>query len=378
VPQWTADGVALCTAANDQINPTIASDGAGGATVTWQDFRSGTSYDIYAQRVSAAGVPQWTADGVALCTTANDQIHPTITSDGTGGAIVTWWDYRSGTNWDIYAQRVGAAGVPQWNANGVALSSAPNEQDYAAITSDGAGGAIITWDLRAGVYQHVYAQHVTADGATSWPFNGVPMCTAFNNEIYPAIVWDGAGGAIVAWQDASSRTGLAIYAQHVSAGGVPQWTGCGVALCTAAGYGYFPMIASDGAGGAIITWMDGRSGTNYDIYAHRVFGSGGVAAVPPQGDPTNFQMLAPLPNPARDGQLRIRFTLSSFGRVSAQVLDLAGHRVRTLATDRAFSPGTQVLDWDGKNDVGVGLSGMYFVEVRVGAHSEARRAILLR
>jgi flagellar hook assembly protein FlgD len=76
--------------------------------------------------------------------------------------------------------------------------------------------------------------------------------------------------------------------------------------------------------------------------------------------------------------LKIRFELRSTGRVSAQILDLAGHRVRTLATDHEYPPGPQVLGWDGKSDAGVGLpSGVYFVEVREGTHSEARRAVLL-
>ena len=48
----------------------------------------------------------WVADGTALCTTAGSQTRPTIASDGSGGAIVTWQDYRSGSGTDIYAQRV--------------------------------------------------------------------------------------------------------------------------------------------------------------------------------------------------------------------------------------------------------------------------------
>ena len=136
--------VALCTAANDQAYPTIVSDGAGGAIVTWQDYRSGTTSDIYAQRVNAAGVPQWTANGVALCTAAGVQQSPTIVSDGAGGAIVTWQDLRGGTTYDIYAQRVNAAGVPLWTADGVAQCTAGNDQLVPMIASDGAGGAIVT------------------------------------------------------------------------------------------------------------------------------------------------------------------------------------------------------------------------------------------
>ena len=52
--------------------------------------------------------------------------------------------------------------------------------------------------------------------------------------------------------------------------------------------------------------------------------------------------------------------------------------MRTLATEREFPPGTQALSWDGQSDAGVPQpSGVYRVELRVGTHSEARRAILL-
>ena len=47
---WTADGVAISTAANTQNSPQITSDSAGGAIITWHDFRSGNA-DIYAQRI---------------------------------------------------------------------------------------------------------------------------------------------------------------------------------------------------------------------------------------------------------------------------------------------------------------------------------------
>src|SRR5207247_977722 len=125
----------------------IVSDGAGGAIVTWTDQRDtiATGSDIYAQRVNAAGVPQWAANGVALCTAANDQVAPTIASDGAGGAIATWTDGRSGNN-DIYAQLVNPAGVPQWTAGGVALCTAAADQRLPTITSDRAGGAIVAWE----------------------------------------------------------------------------------------------------------------------------------------------------------------------------------------------------------------------------------------
>src|SRR5258706_570958 len=130
----------LCTATGDQTVPTTVSDGAGGAIVTWTDTRSGGT-DIYAQRVSASGTALWTANGVGVCTASGDQYAPTIAADGAGGAIVTWYDFRSASN-DIYTQRVSAAGLVQWTANGVALCTATADQFSPVPVADGAGGAI--------------------------------------------------------------------------------------------------------------------------------------------------------------------------------------------------------------------------------------------
>ena len=40
-----ANGVALCLVLNAQGNPTIASDGASGAIVVWQDYRDNVHTD---------------------------------------------------------------------------------------------------------------------------------------------------------------------------------------------------------------------------------------------------------------------------------------------------------------------------------------------
>jgi hypothetical protein len=83
-----------------------------GAIVTWYDGRFlATGDDIYAQRINAAGASQWTADGLAVCTVANDQQLPTIAADGAGGAFVCWQDLRSGTNTDIYFHHLNGSGL---------------------------------------------------------------------------------------------------------------------------------------------------------------------------------------------------------------------------------------------------------------------------
>ncbi len=293
--QWPLDGVALCTAVTGQADPVIVSDGARGAIVAWWDYRSGTDRDIYVQRTDAAGTIQWTADGVALCTAAQDQSGPMIASDGAGGAIVVWFDWRSGTS-DIYAQHIDAAGAVTWTPDGVALCAAAGNQFRPTIVADGAGGAIVVWfDWRSGT-SDIYAQHIDAAGAVTWTPDGVALCAAAGNQFRPTIVADGAGGAIVAWYDYRNGTDSDIYAQRIDAAGAVQWTANGVAVSTAVGDQDNPMLVSDDAGGAILTWQDARRGRDIaDVYAQRIDAAGAVqwvrdgiaVSATTGGDPSN-------------------------------------------------------------------------------------------
>jgi hypothetical protein len=270
--QWNANGVAISTAANNQLYPTIVSDGAGGAVITWYDSRNGSNNDIYAQRINSAGVAQWTANGVAISTAANDQLNPTIASDGAGGAIITWYDYRGGGS-DIYAQRINSAGVVQWTADGVAISTAAFNQTYPIIASDSAGGAIITWnDFRSGGVD-IYAQRINSSGVVQWTASGVAISTAANDQAYPTIVSDVTGGAIITWQDYRNGSNNNIYTQRINGAGVVQWSVDGVAISTASRNKAAPIIVSDGAGGGIVCWEDNRAGM-YGIYAQKITGNG--------------------------------------------------------------------------------------------------------
>jgi len=55
---------------------------------------------------ASAVLAVWPADGRGLCLATGDQQWPQAAPDGTGGAIVVWTDYRSGSDGDVYAQRV--------------------------------------------------------------------------------------------------------------------------------------------------------------------------------------------------------------------------------------------------------------------------------
>jgi hypothetical protein len=283
---WETNGVPVCTLPGSQQSPVIVPDGAGGAILAWGDYRGGSSTpDIYAQRLDASGTPRWAANGIPICVMTGYQSGPRIISDGAGGAIITWSDGRAGGGWeaDIYAQRVSAAGVVGWTTNGICIS--PNNGGFnPEMISDGAGGAIITW-MTLSSAAGIVAQRVSGSGVLQWHLGYAVPLSNYGDASEAAIVADGAGGAIVAWQD--QRWGpdypCDIYAQRVDATGNCLWEYDGTAICTAPFDQYAPQVAPDGAGGVIIAWEDCRSEAApelSDIFAQRVSASGVAQWVP--------------------------------------------------------------------------------------------------
>ncbi len=279
--QWAANGVAICSVDSDQVGPAIISDGSGGAIIAWQDKRSG-SYDIYAQRVNASGVLQWSpSTGDSVCKVVFDQVNIAMVSDGSGGALVGWEDYRSNAGLglaDVYAQKLNAAGVPQWTSNGIGVCTQADAQHGPRIISDGSGGAFLTWyDQRAGNYD-IYAQRVSDIGGLVGIADGVAVCTSGTDQTNPDICSDGAGGAIIVWQDFRSTTDIDIWVQRMSPAVAIRWPVNGIVMNNNVGYDQInPKLVSDGVGGAMITWEDFRTGLTSDIYAQRVDSTGVVA-----------------------------------------------------------------------------------------------------
>jgi hypothetical protein len=293
--QWSSDGIPLSdvtASPEDSFSEdpiAIASDGSGGAIVTWQDGRDAGNHDIYAQRVSSGGIPQWTANGVRLCqgSAIGTFSDPTIAPDGASGAIVAWIDHRE-PDADIYAQRVTANGNPAWRLNGVAIASvAGSEQRRPEIVSDGSGGAVIAWlDGRFG--GHVYIQRVNASGRPQWARNGVAVThqqisyvSVYQGRI--AMASDGSGGAVLAWSDhrncnPSCVSGIDIYAQRVAGSGVPQWNSNGVPICTAPrdqggqARAHLNVVASGSL--YIVSWTDSRTAYYAEVFAQSVNSSG--------------------------------------------------------------------------------------------------------
>ncbi len=290
MPLWTAGGVAICAAINDQLNPRLETDGAGGAIITWQDKRSSVSNDIYAQRIDANGNALWAADGIVIANATGTQSNPKIEPDGTGGAYICWQDKRSG-NFDVYAQRVGNNGAIQWTANGVSVCNNVGSQSAIDMTAKGGiDGAIISWkDDRSGAGD-IYARRIDAAGVPQWAANGILIGNGSGPELKPNIVGDGFGNAILCWQD-SSAGNWNIRSSKIDGDGTAIWT---ITVSAAADNQTNPKNVPDGAGGCIYGWQDKRNTVDFDIYAHHLNENGTISAISSETAPMKITVA---PNP---------------------------------------------------------------------------------
>jgi len=288
IAQWpsspTVNVPMLTTATDDQagiwVKSTICSDGAGGAITCWCNT-SAAPYPISVARVNNLGTVLWT---VTFTSGAISGGHwsPTIISDNAGGAIAVW-DWYNGTENDIYGARVGPNGNVIWGGTtglAIANGSTGGNKYEPVLCTDGGNGAIITW---GGNYTNVdiYARHVSGTGTLSWGnADGLHVCYTDSTQWHPVIVADGAGGAIIAWEDwrngttKPSITNSDIYAKRIDASGATVWGGSfGIPVCDTTFNQTYPVMISDGAGGAIVAWLDSRTG-GPGIYAQKISSNG--------------------------------------------------------------------------------------------------------
>ncbi|MBK6914715.1 MAG: T9SS type A sorting domain-containing protein [Ignavibacteriales bacterium] len=371
--QWALNGILVCNYEHSQGSPKVVSDINGGVIIVWEDSRSESFSDIYAQSINSNGLVKWNANGVPICTSTQTQKNTQIISNNSGSAIITWEDFRNGIQ-EIFTQKIDSSGVVQWKINGESVCRYPARGYSPAIVGYNHGGAIICWnDYRNGLNSDIYAQEINADGVVEWTTNGIPICTTPFEQSDPQLVEDESGGAIITWGDGGDQG--SIYAQRVNQDGVIQWKLDGVPICTATGDQAFAQIVSDGKAGAIITWQDHRFG-NWDIYASKIDCAGNL------GNPTlleneisiqkNYLLAQNYPNPFNPST-KINYQIGNESIVQLKVYDVLGNEVARLVDEYKVS-GSYEIEFNASQL----SSGIYFYKLRAGGFVETKKMILLR
>ena len=152
------------------------------------------------------------------------------------------------------------------------LCTAQNEQHFPALVTDGHGGAIVAWSDARHANRDIFAQRISATGDVQWEMDGIPICDLPSSQSWPLIVNDSEGGAILVWGD-TRHGNQDSYAQRIDGNGNKVWDPEGIPVCTHPTLQDDLNAIADGKGGVIAVWEDWRNG-NQDIYAQRIDSSG--------------------------------------------------------------------------------------------------------
>ncbi len=162
-------GTPICRERGAQSSPAAVPDG-GGILVAWLDARRGV-LDLYAQHVLADGSvdPAWPAGGLPV-TESGGAGGPGVFPDGSGGALVVWFDAGAST---VFAQRVQANGTlaAGWPANGRALVTETLNGPSGRIflwSADPSGHLYVAWNTFDSSTERLLLQHFDPSGDPVW------------------------------------------------------------------------------------------------------------------------------------------------------------------------------------------------------------------
>ncbi|MGE0638685.1 MAG: hypothetical protein AB7G12_04715 [Thermoanaerobaculia bacterium] len=259
--------------------PAVAGDASGAFVVAWTSYlQEGPALGsgVYAQRFDASGVPQGDEFHVNTYTTA-DQKGVSVAAEPGGEFAAVWWSVgQDGSAEGVYTQRYSAAGVPIGDEERVNSTTA-GQQWRPAIAADAAGNFVVAWssDGQDGDGHGVFARQIDSLGLPYGPEIPVNQFTT-GEQTAPSVACGAGGDFVVVWTSAGQDgSGEGVYGRHFDADGAATGNEVRIHVDTI-GDQTDPAVASDGAGGFLVTWQ-GNDSDNAGILARRLNATGAPA-----------------------------------------------------------------------------------------------------
>ncbi|MFI5371970.1 MAG: FG-GAP-like repeat-containing protein [Candidatus Eisenbacteria bacterium] len=254
---------------------------------------------VRVQRFDSTGTAQFAAGGVLVSPSTDSPVEIAASPDNVDGTVVAWTAVRTvggGPHIGVFGNRVSAAGNTLWSASGhvVYLDASSEANDPVMFYDNSTLSTIVAFARYVGGLNlqsaPITAQRMDAVGAQQWGATGVnvfnPVTTGFAHTdilTFPKIATDGAGGCFIGWVDGRDFTRLApngfqhaqdLFGQHLNSAGVAQWAANGAPLDSTPGTQTNVRMLPDGSGGVLIAYEDYFATANGDIVARRFDNAG--------------------------------------------------------------------------------------------------------
>jgi len=258
----------------------------GGFYGVWgeSDSRYPESNRLMATQFDADGAiaDGWPKTGVDLCPgLPGYNLEPFLIPDGAGGCFVAWNDDSAGGH-KVYAQHLLSSATvdPRWPASGLRISlTGDRHQESRSACEDGAGGFLIAWEEARSYRSQAFVQRIRVDGTIhpAWPVGGLLPRPDPATQVFSNVVPDGEDGCYLTWLTFRGGANHEVNVEHLTSLGAsaPGWPGEGVSISTTTSHSDPPEIAADSMGGAILAWLDGAG---RELRVQRFVAGGVVAA----------------------------------------------------------------------------------------------------
>lgn len=252
---------------DDQFDPQIIALSDGGYLVCWTSVDQYSSADIFAQRYDANGTRVGSETRINTSITGNDQAEPSMTLLSDGSYVIAWHDAASG---NAFFQHFSSTGS---KIGGEVRMNTGSEAEDPIITALAGGGFVATWqreNLSTGY--DLYQQRFDASGNKLGSETRINTTTSSDQESQQVIGLSG-GGYVVIWESLNQDgSGLGLYSQRFSAGGV-KLGGETLVTTTTADDQHDVAVAALKNGGYVVTWESSSGGID-DVFMQRYDANG--------------------------------------------------------------------------------------------------------
>ncbi len=260
---------------SDHGQPDVAMSSDDHAVITWADGRDEFSNGIFAQLIGAGGLPVGVNFRIDENQAGTYNMNPVIAMSPAGDFIISWHDYINSLR-TILGQWLDAAGNPIGTNEIIAQpTSSSTAYTAAAVAHDHLGRTVFAWQS-----DHYSAPEVHDILMRRYDINHQPVSDeeVLNddvdacNQTYPGVAVDGSGASIVVWED--MRNGNEdIFMRRFDAQCNPIGPELLVNDDGTDVHNRNAQVAMNDAGTAVVGWVDGRV-TFSDIFIQRYNASG--------------------------------------------------------------------------------------------------------
>lgn len=225
--------------------------------------------NIYITKIDTDGNQTWSPKSIIKVNNiiaSEEQTTPQITlteNFGTATSVVVWQDNRSTTDYDIYAQSFDSFGNKLWDSSDVQITSSSTNEHSASLNIDSSDNVIIAWVSNDISNQNIYAKKLTLNATSTWLKQLSPAST--NDNYAPKIITDNSDNIYMTWEEEDSGT-TNIYIAKYDQNGNQLWQSP-VNTSNTTDNQFSPSLSIDSTS-VIISWTDDREG-NYDIFVQK-------------------------------------------------------------------------------------------------------------